>query len=141
LFGDTGFGLGRVPHIGIESDALKHPLSQFGDGMNRLFDILIALANVPGGILILDEVENGLHYSILTDVWKTIFNLAKQLNVQVFATTHSWECIVAFQIAAEGDMQDEVLLIRLRDKNGRVVATDFDAEDLDVITRGLIEVR
>ena len=67
--------------------------------------------------------------------------MAHRLNVQVFATTHSWDCIEAFQQAAEEDHAEEAMLIRLQNRRAGVVATLFDEEDLGIVTRELIEVR
>ncbi len=61
----------------------------------------LALVNSSNGFLLIDEFENGLHYSVLHKVWKLIFRLAKDLNVQVFATTHSHDCVTAFQAASQ----------------------------------------
>ena len=72
------------------------PLRSMGDGTTRLFQILLALVNAKDGILLLDEFENGLHWSVQSEVWTTIFRLAIRLNVQVFASTHSSDCIRGF---------------------------------------------
>ncbi len=110
--------------------------------MNRLFGITLALVNSGDGVLVLDEIENGLHYSVLPEVWRFIFQVARRLNVQVFATTHSWDCIEAFQMAAAEDEQEEGVLVRLRQNSkGDVEAIVFDERRLAIITRDQIEVR
>jgi hypothetical protein len=63
------------------------------------------------------------------------------IEVQVFATTHSWDCVEAFEKAAKGDHQEEGLLIRLESKQGDIVATLFDERQLGIATREQIEVR
>ncbi len=103
--------------------------------MQRMFGIALALVNSRNGILLVDEIENGLHYSAQPDVWRLIFRLASRLNVQVFATTHSWDCIEAFQ----EDTQNAGLLIRLESKKGKIVATLFDEQELGIATREQIE--
>jgi AAA15 family ATPase/GTPase len=70
-----------------------------------------------------------------------IFRLANSLNIQVFATTHNWECIEAFQKVAVEEKQIEGMLIRLSLKQGEIRATLFDQEDLQIVTRERIEVR
>ncbi len=67
--------------------------------------------------------------------------MARRLNVQVFATTHSWDCIEAFQKAAQVDIQNEGMHIRLESKKGKIVATLFDEKELGIATREQIEVR
>src|SRR5262249_49292062 len=53
------------------------PMSFMGEGVRRLLSILLAIANAPGGVVLIDEVENGLHYSVLKDVWKAIGQAAR----------------------------------------------------------------
>ena len=72
------------------------PLRSLGDGLYRAFGISLALASSNGGLLLIDEFETGLHHSVQADTLRVIFQTAKRMNVQVFATTHSWDCIEAF---------------------------------------------
>ena len=130
------------PYVRIHGNPEPTPLSHFGAGMSHLFNIAITLVNSSDGILIIDEIENGLHYSVLPDVWELIFETAKRLNVQVFATTHSKECIEAFQkVAAQDDDPESGMLIRLANRDGDIVATNFDEEELEVMVRRGLEVR
>src|SRR5438128_785497 len=101
----------------------------------------LALVNAKDGILLIDEFENGLYYSVQPDVWLLIFQVARRINVQVFATTHSWDCVEAFEKAASGDHQEDGLLIRLESKQSDIAATVFDARQLGIATREHIEVR
>lgn len=120
------------------------PLRSLGEGMYRLFGIGLALVNAKDGLLLVDEIESGLHYSVLPDVWRLIFEGAQRLNVQVLATTHSWDCIESFQIAAQEDTQEEAMLISLREKQGQqdeIVAVLYDERRLGIATREKIEVR
>lgn len=117
------------------------PLSSLGEGVNRVFDIVLALVNAKGGLLLIDEIENGLHYSAQPAVWKLLFRLARQLDVQVFATSHSWDSIEAFQKAAQEDQGEEGVLISLRRTNGDIRATIFDEKELSIVTKDRIEVR
>ena len=116
------------------------PLRSFGDGVNRLFGIALSLVNAKDGWLLIDEVENGMHYSVQLNVWRTIFRLSRELGIQVFATTHSWDCIEAFQGAASEDPAEGVL-IRLSRKGEDIIPTVFREDELAVATRERIEVR
>ena len=131
----------RIPIVRTAEMREPVPLRSLGEGMNRLFGIALALTAARDGILLIDEIETGLHYSVMPNVWKLIFQVAERLNVQVFATTHSWDCIEAFQQAAAQDRNEEAVLIRLENRNGSVTATLFDERKLDIATRELIEVR
>jgi len=118
------------------------PLSSMGEGMYRFLMLSIALVSAEDGVLLVDEIETGLHYEAQTDMWRLILETAKELNVQVFATTHSWDCIAAFQEALE-KVEDQSIgkLFRLDSKYGKLRAVSYDAEDLEVVTRESIEVR
>ena len=116
------------------------PLRSFGDGVNRLFGLILSLTCAKSGVLLVDEIENGLHHSVLVDVWRTIFRLARQLDVQVFATSHSWDCIEAFQKAASEDAESGVL-VRLARKGEIVIPTVLREKELQIVARDRIEVR
>lgn len=94
----------RIPFVRIKDTDKLVRLSSMGDGINRILHIILALINCKGGIFLLDEFENGLHYSVQEQLWKIIFKLANQLNIQVFVTTHSNDCINSFaKVATEED--------------------------------------
>jgi ABC-type multidrug transport system ATPase subunit len=116
------------------------PLRSFGDGLNRLFGIVLSLVNAKDGFLLIDEFENGLHHTIELGVWEAIFRLSKLLNVQVFATSHSSDAVETFQKAAALNPEDG-LLIRLSKKGDVVIPTLFRDKELAVATREHIEVR
>lgn len=117
------------------------PLRTFGDGVNRLFGVILSLCNARNGVLLVDEIENGLHYSVQAEIWRTIFRLSSTLNVQVFATSHSWDCVRAFQEAANESPQEGVLVRLSRLEDSVVVPTMFTESELAVISREQIEVR
>ncbi len=142
LVGDPASKTGeRIPIVKITDIDEPLPLRSLGDGMQRIFGIALALANAKDGILLIDEFENGIHYTVQPDLWRLIFQVARRLNVQVFATTHSWDCLEAFQKAAQEDTQQDGVLIRLESKKGRIVTTLFDEQQLGIATREQIEVR
>ncbi len=116
------------------------PLRTFGDGVNRLFGIILSLCNARNGVLLVDEIENGLHYSIQAAVWKAIFRLSRKLNVQIFATTHSWDCVRSFQEAATESPEDGIL-VRLTKKGEKTIATLFTEQELEIVSRDQVEVR
>jgi len=127
--------------VRIEKQAETVPLKSLGDGMNRLFGLTLGLVNAQNGMLLIDEVENGLHYSIMPLVWKFILKVAKRLNVQVFATTHSMDCIKAFHIATKDDSDIEGITTRIEFKNGELRISQFDENRLSTIIEEDIEIR
>jgi AAA15 family ATPase/GTPase len=72
------------------------PISLFGDAMNRVAEIILKLVNSEHKILLIDEIENGIHYTSQREFWKVLFRLAVELDTQIFATTHSLEMLQAF---------------------------------------------
>ncbi len=130
----------RIPYAQIENWEEPLTLKSFGEGLNRLFGISLALVNCKDGVLLIDEVEGGFHYSVLPDVWKLIFKTAKDLNVQVFATTHSKDCIEAFAQAAY-DSPEEGELIRLERQGEKIVAKTISEERLAQAVNHDVEVR
>jgi hypothetical protein len=110
-------------------------------GVVRTFGIALALVNAKGGVLLVDEVENGIHYSVLPDLWRLTFDVAARLDVQVFATSHSWDCIEAFQKAAEENKVEEGVLVRIDRKDDTTRAVLYDEREVGIAVEGRIEVR
>lgn len=137
----VGEGQKRIPVVRLKGEEQILPLRSMGDGINRILSIILAMVNAEGGYFLLDEFENGLHYSVQTALWKAIFHLAEKLNIQVFATTHSWDCIESFSEVLEALDTDEGNLIRLDRKDGKVQAVYFDRSELHTATRRNIEIR
>ena len=83
----------RVPMIwGDVGLSEMVPLYTMGEGITRLARIVLGISSAPGGILLIDEIENGFHHSVQVKVWKAIACAAEQFDTQIFATTHSYEC-------------------------------------------------
>ena len=104
------------------------PITSLGDGMNRIAGLILAMSEVRDGVLFVDEIENGFHYSIQTDVWRIIGQVARESNIQVFATTHSLEMIRAAHEAFKDDNPYEFRLHRLdrRPETGNIEAVTYN---------------
>lgn len=131
----------RVPLVLRDGQPGPEPLRSMGDGMSRIFEVTLALTASEGGLLLVDEIETGVHFAALEAFWMFVFEVAVNLDVQVFATTHSWDCIRAFQAAAAAHPADGSLVRLHHDPNGNVVSTTFDEEELAIVARRDIEVR
>lgn len=79
----------------------RSPIGSFGDGMRRLLALGMAFVNTSGGILLVDEVDTGLHYSVMPDLWRLILGSTEAFGIQAFATTHSLDCVRGLQEALE----------------------------------------
>ena len=130
----------RIPMVQHRDSHEPLSLQSFGEGILRLFEILLALANAKNGILSIDELENGLHYKIHPQVWDLIFRLSQKLNVQIFATTHSWDCIRGFE-AAWREHLDAGTFFRLDVKADKVKPTYYDLKVLQDAIIADVEVR
>jgi AAA15 family ATPase/GTPase len=119
-----------------------YPLKSMGDGINRILTIILALLNVENGYLFIDEFENGLHYTVQEDLWKIIFHLANQLNIQIFATTHSNDCINAFQKVLNAHQNNVTgQYIRLENKNNEIREVSYSDDEIKYASENNIEVR
>ena len=117
------------------------PLNSLGDGAVRLFGISLALASSRGGFLLLDEAENGIHYSIQRGFWETVLRTAQLHDIQVLATTHSFDCIAGFAQAAKDNTDVEGILVRLDRDEGGLRAVSYSEEGLKAAADQGIEVR
>jgi predicted ATPase len=130
----------RIPLVKIKGMDEPLPLKSMGDGMTRLFHIIVALANSRNGLLLIDEFENGLHWSVQPKVWDIVFQLSERLNVQVFATTHSRDCIEGFDQA--WNIYPELgSFFRLDVKTNLIKATAYTSETLTDAIDMDVEVR
>ena len=137
----TRTGIGRRPVVKLRDEPRPVPLKSLGDGAVRLFGVALALANSKDGFLLIDEAENGIHHSIQRDFWTMVLKAAHQNNVQVLATTHSWDCVAGFALASTEIEEVDGALVRLEKKGDDIRAVEYPSYDLDVIARQGIEVR
>ncbi|MEI6141524.1 MAG: AAA family ATPase [Mariniphaga sp.] len=132
----------RSAVIKLSKSSAILPLQSMGDGINRILTIILALVNADNGYLLIDEFENGLHHSVQNQLWKIIFDLARKLNVQIFATTHSEDCITGFATVLNNpDNVTDGKLIRLENRNGTIRQVEYDANELRIATVNNIETR
>ena len=130
----------RIALVKIKGIDEPLPLKSMGDGMTRLFHIIVALVNAKNGLLLIDEFENGLHWSVQPKVWDIVFQLSGRLNVQVFATTHSRDCIKGFD-QAWNNYPTLGAFFRLDEKNGLIKAREYTLETLNDSMDMDVEVR
>ena len=107
-------------------DGEYRDINEFGDGLKHYISIICSLYACENGYLFIDEIDNGIHYSQLDRLWKIILAISKELNVQVFATTHSKECIESYARVAKRLADEDISFIELgRDKTNEVKAMTF----------------
>jgi len=108
----------------INMDNPQHSLisSELGEGTNRYIEILATLLSNSDGSVFIDEIENGIHYSKLKDIWKAIMEIVQKENIQLFVTTHDEETIEALIKASEELHYENISSIHLfKDKENKIV--------------------
>ena len=103
------------------------PLRSLGEGAQRLFDVGLGLANSRDGFLLIDEAENGIHHSVQRDYWRMVLQTAHENNVQVFATTHSWDCVRGFRTWRRRSLKtcEDSVLVRLEKEDDGLRAVRY----------------
>ncbi len=121
------------------------PLSTMGEGMTRIARLVLSIATSPGGVVLMDEIENGLHYSVQPNVWKAINTAAEQFDTQVFATTHSFECVqAAYKALGPNGFHYHRLSARRRNRRGEYIPNRFvtyEPEAIEAALKHHLEVR
>jgi AAA15 family ATPase/GTPase len=120
------------------------PFTQLGQAFTRTLEIYCEIfANQPK-IILIDEIENGLYYEGMEDFWKGLFEVLEDQDVQLFATTHSRECMEAAHRAAAGRAAYPLRFLRLDrrvEDPGKIVATTFGQEEMQTAMDSKIEMR
>jgi AAA15 family ATPase/GTPase len=135
LMGRGGFLIGR------EGESHLVPIGSFGDGIWRLLAIATAVVRAKDGILLIDEIDAGLHHSVMANMWKIIAKAANESNIQVFATTHSQDCVrsLASICTEEAIAHNDVTIQRIEADKGRSVS--YTARQIQIAAEQDIEVR
>jgi AAA15 family ATPase/GTPase len=127
--------------IKIKNHDQPIPIGSLGDGFWRMLGLVLAMVNLENGILLVDEIDSGLHFTVMTDMWKVVWETAKKLNIQVFATTHSRDCWQSLGelITEEKITDNEITIQRIdREKSQSVI---FDPEEIVIAATSNLEVR
>jgi hypothetical protein len=117
------------------------PFKSLGEGTVHLLCIVLSIMQARDGVVLLDEIENGVHYSVQKPMWKLIIDQAMKLDVQVFATTHSWDCVQGFQAAAAASPATATHLFRLERNGDRIRGIAFTSEEVGIAAAENIEIR
>jgi AAA15 family ATPase/GTPase len=146
---NTGLRSSRIQRsakVKMRNMARPVSLNSLGDGMLRVLQLALKIFSAKGGFLLIDEFENGLHYSVQEKIWNLLFEMAEKLDIQVFATTHSWDCVESFTKVTLSNQNVEGILfhmgcsVRTSDK-GRVIATVYDKDALAMVTQSDLDIR
>jgi AAA domain, putative AbiEii toxin, Type IV TA system/AAA ATPase domain len=126
--------------VSVNGDNRKMPVGLLSDGVNKLMGILLGIATSKGGTVLIDQIEDGLYYDRLESIWKLIYEFAAEAQCQIFATTHSMECLKAMLPAMKrhkGNFQ----LLRAERENGESIVTPVKGKFLESALEQNFEVR
>lgn len=132
----------RRAFIKLAEPDRRLPLGTVGEGVGRLLSLVLHLLSSKGGYLLVDEIDTGLHHTAIASMWKLVIETAKRLDIQVFATTHSWDCVEA--LASVHQRQPELAQeVRLHRIDPRVPAATvvYTMDEIAIAARDQIEVR
>jgi AAA15 family ATPase/GTPase len=120
------------------------PLNFLGDGFKRIFYIILKTISLQGKRILIDEIEIGIHYSKMKDFWFNIMKVCKELDVQLFATSHSQECTEAFVQAAEtSNCENDIRLIKLEESSDKekIYSSTFKYNQISAGLESNVELR
>lgn len=128
-------------YLKLVGEPERNPISSFGDGMKKATQLALALVRARGGVLLIDELDDGLHYSALARLWRFLVVAARQLETQVFATSHSKDCLesIAHLYREDSSIADDISVHRL-DK-GETKSADSEARAVANLIEAEMEIR
>jgi len=139
---DIRLGTGGMIYVDLGLEKLV-PINIMGDGIRRILAFLAAMSDTKNGVLLVDEIDNGFHHTSLPVAWKALFAASKEYNVQIIATTHSYECIEAFSKTHDEiePQDDNVRLFRIGNEDNTHQSFSFDTQVLRTGIEKAFEVR
>jgi AAA15 family ATPase/GTPase len=119
-----------------------HPVNNYGDGFMRILTIFFEILYNKNKTFYIDEIEVGIHYSKLKNFWISVIQICKELDVQLFATTHSLECVKAFTEASEKfDDKQSFKLIKLKEFHDTIKSISYPYEEFEYLINNETEIR
>ena len=134
--------MGGKPIIYADNNiGIKIPLSLMGRGIVHLSSILLAISEAKKGVVLIDELENGFHHSILPLIWQAITSYAKTNNTQIIATTHSSELITGAVEGISEELRNEFKYMRIEKDQDKFKTKTYNFEDLSIALKAELEIR
>ena len=127
--------------VKLANQTRRIPIGSMGDGIWRMLGIALSLVNARGGTLLIDEIDTGLHFSAMENMWRLVKETATRLDVQVFATTHSRDCYEALAAISRPDVFENSDISIQRIERGKQQATFFTEQEIVIAAESAIEVR
>ncbi|MCX6584255.1 MAG: AAA family ATPase [Candidatus Aminicenantes bacterium] len=117
-------------------------LTDYGEGVQRVFFISLIFAAAQNGVVLIDEFENAIHTALISKFAGFIYDLTREFNIQLFLTSHSKECIDAFVLGIpEADIKD-FSAIALVEKEKKIIAREFSGVEFkNLVEAGDVDLR
>ena len=120
------------------------PINLLGDGIRKMLAIASTIYECRDGIVLVDEISNGFHYSVMENLWKVVFKAAQDNNVQIFASTHDIDSIKGLSKAvrsAERLPESFVSCFKLQKKDDELMSFCYTSDQLEYAIEQEIEMR
>lgn len=125
--------------IGIEK---RIPINMMGDGVRKIVSLLTVIYDCKDGIVLIDEISNGFHYSVMSNLWNVIIKAAIKNNTQLFITTHDYDSIKGLRDTALNIHDENVATFKLlRTSDDELKALHYSLESVDYSINQEIEIR
>jgi hypothetical protein len=136
------YDVGRASFIvKMEDHTSPFPIGSLGGGIWRMLSMALAITQCRDGMLLIDEIDTGLHYTVMRDMWKLIFTAAEEFGVQVFATTHSDDCIKSLAMICHTDILEGNQITIQRIEAGRCNSVPYTEPEIRMAAEKGIEMR
>jgi hypothetical protein len=121
--------------------ATRMPLGTLGDGVGHMLTLSVAVSRSRHGFVMIDEIGTGLHHSVMPDMWRVLIETAERLDVQVFATTHSLDCVrsLAWLANTQPELCRGVRMHRVDSERSKTVA--YGPEEISIAAEQHVEMR
>lgn len=127
--------------VKLKGASMPIPIGSLGDGIWRMLAMAISLTRSNDGVLLIDEIDTGLHFTVMSDMWKLIYATAKESNIQIFATTHSYDCVRSLATICDADVEVNSNVTIQRVEVGNETAIPYTEGEIKEAARRHIEVR
>jgi energy-coupling factor transporter ATP-binding protein EcfA2 len=135
-----GQGIYRGGFLIRRKDEERVPIGSLGDGIWRMFALAVVLSRTKDGLVLIDEIDTGLHHTVMEKMWQFVNDVSKEFKTQVFATTHSYDCVHALaSICKDNDDAADITIHRI--ESGQSESIPFTESEIRIAAQQHIELR
>ena len=127
--------------LGLKGGHKRVPLGSMGDGVRRMLALALQIPQAQDGLLLIDEIDTGLHYTILERMWDFLYKTAQEFNVQVFAATHSSDCVKSLASICQDHTLDQSKVTIHRIEKDKKSSIPYSEEEIKILSLNSIEAR